>query len=57
MSVKFLSHLHLCNQNISDFTHQITPLYYSGLTPLPVTETKFKLAEAVKEIIGLRNQN
>lgn len=53
MSVTFLSHLHFCNQNISDFTNQLTPLYYSGLVPLQVTETKFKLAETVKGIIGL----
>lgn len=55
MSVKFLSHLHFCNQNISDFPNQITYCILQDSSPLPVTETKFKLAEAVKEI-GLCKQ-
>lgn len=54
-SVKLLLYLRLCNQNVSDLTSQIVPLCYSGLTPLQVTETKFQVAEAVMEVIGLCN--
>ena len=56
MSVKLLSHLYLCNQNISDFTGQITPLYSLGFIPLQVAEIRFKFAKAAREINGDWNQ-